>query len=296
MSEQIHIFEVGPRDGLQNEKQVIDVATKVARIHRQVDAGLNTVESGSFVSPKWVPQMAATDEVMAAIERKSGVSYPVLTPNMKGLEGAMAAGADTVAVFGAASEGFTRKNINCSIEESFDRFRPVLEAARENNIRVRCYVSTALGCPYDGEVPVANVVRVSKTLYEMGCYEIAVSDTIGVGTPAKVKEVIRAVAQEVPVEAMAGHFHDTYGQALANIWAALDEGVRVFDASISGLGGCPYARGASGNVATEDVVFSLQNSGFDLGIDLDALIDTSAWISGQLGRQPGSKVTLARGH
>ena len=295
MSESIRIFEVGPRDGLQNEKQVIGVSTRAALIERLVDAGLKTVESGSFVSPKWVPQMAATDEVLGAIKRRPGVSYPVLTPNMKGLEGAIAAGADTVAVFGAASEGFTQKNINCSIAESFERFRPVLESAKAQGIRVRAYVSTALGCPYDGDVPVANVVKVSKELYDMGCYEISVSDTIGVGTPEKVREVIRAVAEEVPLNALAGHFHDTYGQALANIWAALDEGVRVFDASISGLGGCPYARGASGNVATEDVVFSLQNSGIDTGIDLDALIETSVWISDQLGRKPGSKVTLALG-
>lgn len=294
MSEKISIFEVGPRDGLQNEKQVIEVGTKVTLVERLADAGLKTIESGSFVSPKWVPQMAASDEVLTAIHRKPGVSYPVLTPNMKGLEAAIAAGADTVAVFGAASEGFTRKNINCSIDESLDRFRPVLEAAKARGIRVRCYVSTALGCPYDGDVPVESVVRVSRAVHDMGCYEIAISDTIGVGTPKRVREVIRAVAQEVPITSLAGHFHDTYGQALANIWSAMDEGIRVFDSSISGLGGCPYARGAAGNVATEDVVFSLQNSGIELDIDLDALIETSIWISEQLGRLPGSKVTLAR--
>ena len=296
MSEQIDIFEVGPRDGLQNEKQVIDVATKVELVERLAGAGLKTIESGSFVSPKWVPQMAATDEVMAAINRAPGISYPVLTPNMKGLEGAIAAKADTVAVFGAASEGFTQKNINCSIDESLERFKPVLETAKNQGIRVRCYVSTALGCPYDGDLPIESVVRVSKAVYDMGCYEIAISDTIGVGTPKKVKEVIRAVASEVPISALAGHFHDTYGQALANIWAAMEEGIRVFDASVSGLGGCPYAKGASGNVATEDVVFSLQNSGIDTGIDLDALIETSIWISEKLNRLPGSKVTLAKYH
>jgi len=294
MSNQISIFEVGPRDGLQNELQAIDVATKVELIERLANAGLKTIESGSFVSPKWVPQMAATDEVMTTIKRLPGVSYPVLTPNVKGLEGAMAVNADTVAVFGAASEGFTQKNINCSIAESLERFRPVVETAKANGIRVRCYVSTAFGCPYDGDVPIASVVAVSKAVYEMGCYEIAISDTIGVGNPRQVKEVIRAVAQEVPIEALAGHYHDTYGQALANIWASIDEGIRVFDSSISGLGGCPYAKGASGNVATEDVVFSLQKGGFDLGIDLDALIDTSLWISEKLSRMPGSKVTLAK--
>jgi hydroxymethylglutaryl-CoA lyase len=294
MSNQISLFEVGPRDGLQNEVQLIDIATKVELIERLANAGIKTIESGSFVSPKWVPQMAATEEVMTTIRRLPGVSYPVLTPNVKGLEGALAVKADTVAIFGAASEGFTQKNINCSIAESLERFRPVVDAATAAGIRVRCYVSTALGCPYDGAVPIASVVAVSKAVYEMGCYEIAISDTIGVGNPRQVKEVIRAVAQEVPLSALAGHYHDTYGQALANIWASIDEGVRVFDSSISGLGGCPYAKGASGNVATEDVVFSLQQAGFDLGIDLDALIDTSLWISQKLNREPGSKVTRAK--
>ena len=294
MSEHISIVDVGPRDGLQNEKQVIEVATKVELVERLADAGVKAVESGSFVSPKWVPQMAASDEVMATIKRLEGTSYPVLTPNMRGLEGAIAANADTVAVFGAASEGFSRKNINCSIDESFDRFRPVIETALEKGIRVRGYISCVLGCPYDGDVPIANVVKVAKELYNLGCYEISLGDTVGVGTPRETTALIQALSQEIPVAQLAGHFHDTYGQALANIWAALDEGVRVFDASISGLGGCPYARGAAGNVATEDVVYSLQKSGFDTGIDLDALVDTSLWISEILSRLPGSKVTLAR--
>ena len=294
MSEQISIVDVGPRDGLQNEKQVIEVATKVELVERLADAGVKAVESGSFVSPKWVPQMAASDEVMATINRLTGTSYPVLTPNMRGLEGAIAANADTVAVFGAASEGFSRKNINCSIDESFDRFRPVIETALEKGIRVRGYISCVLGCPYDGDVPIANVVKVAKELYNLGCYEISLGDTVGVGTPRETTALIQALSQEIPVAKLAGHFHDTYGQALANIWAAIDQGVRVFDASISGLGGCPYARGAAGNVATEDVVYSLQKSGFDTGIDLDALVDTSLWISEILSRLPGSKVTLAR--
>ena len=294
MSDHINIVEVGPRDGLQNEKQIIDVATKIELVERLGATGLKTVEAGAFVSPKWVPQMAASDEVMAKIKRAASVSYPVLTPNMRGYEGARGANADTVAVFGAASETFSQKNINCSIAESLDRFRPVIEAASADGVRVRGYVSCVLGCPYEGDVPVANVARVSKALFEMGCYEISLGDTIGVGTPLRTREMIRAVASEIPVNALAGHFHDTYGQALANIWVAMDEGVTTFDASVSGLGGCPYAKGASGNVATEDVVYSLHDSGYKTGADLDALIETSIWISEKLGRAPQSKVTLAR--
>jgi hydroxymethylglutaryl-CoA lyase len=295
MSDRITIVEVGPRDGLQNEKAIVDVATKVALVERLAAAGLMTVEAGAFVSPKWVPQMAATEEVMARIARRPGVSYPVLTPNMKGYEGARAAKADTVAVFGAASESFSQKNINCSIAESLDRFRPVIEAAKADGVRARGYVSCVLGCPYEGDVPLKNVVRVAKALHEMGCYEISLGDTIGVGTPEETRAMIRAVANEVPVKALAGHYHDTYGQALSNIWASIEEGVTVFDASVSGLGGCPYAKGASGNVATEDVVYSLHRSGLETGADLDALVDISRWISGELGRKPGGKVTLARG-
>ena len=292
--DRINIVEVGPRDGLQNEKQTVSVETKIELVERLAAAGLKSVEAGAFVSPKWVPQMAASDEVMAGVKRRGGVSYPVLTPNMKGYEAARAAKADTVAVFGAASESFSQKNINCSIAESIERFRPVIEAATADGVRVRGYVSCVLGCPYEGKIPLANVVKVSRTLYELGCYEISLGDTIGVGTHDEARAMIRAVAGEVPVAALAGHYHDTYGQALANIWASIEEGVRVFDSSISGLGGCPYARGASGNVATEDVVYSLSNSGLETGADLDALIDISRWISGVLGRRPGSKVTLAR--
>ncbi|MEX6633450.1 hydroxymethylglutaryl-CoA lyase [Hyphococcus lacteus] len=294
MTQHVTIVEVGPRDGLQNEKQSVDVSTKVELIERLAHAGMKSVEGGAFVSPKWVPQMAASDEVMSKVKREKGVSYPVLTPNMKGFEGARAVNADTVAVFGAASESFSQKNINCSIEESIERFKPVIEAAKSDGIRVRGYVSCVLGCPYEGNVSPAAVVPVAKALFDMGCYEISLGDTIGVGTPEETRALIRAVAGAVPVRALAGHFHDTYGQALANIWAAVDEGVRVFDSSVSGLGGCPYAKGASGNVASEDVAYSLERSGFATGVDLDALIKTSIWISEILGRKPGSKVTLAR--
>ena len=295
MQNLICIVEVGPRDGLQNEQRTIAVEDRIALIERLAAAGALAVEAGAFVSPKWVPQMAATDEVMARVKRLAGVSYPVLTPNMKGYEGAHAARADTVAVFGAASESFSQKNINCSIAESLERFAPVIDAAKADGVRVRGYVSCVLGCPYEGKVPLRNVVRVAKALYDMGCYEISLGDTIGVGTHDEARAMIRAVADEIPVSAIAGHYHDTYGQALANIWASIEEGVRVFDSSVSGLGGCPYAKGASGNVATEDVVYSLQQSGYETGLDLEALIDVSRWISEILGRRPGSKVTLARG-
>jgi hydroxymethylglutaryl-CoA lyase len=294
MANDITIVEVGPRDGLQNEKATVSVETRIALIERLVDAGMTSVEAGAFVSPKWVPQMAATDEVMARMKRRPGVSYPALTPNMKGYEAARSAKADTVAVFGAASESFSQKNINCSISESLERFRPVIEAAKADGIGVRGYVSCVLGCPYEGAVPLGNVVCVSKALLAMGCYEISLGDTIGVGTPKETRAMIRAVASEVPVVRLAGHFHDTYGQALSNIWASIEEGVAVFDSSVSGLGGCPYAKGASGNVASEDVVYSLHRSGLATGVDLDALMETSVWISGILGRKPGSKVTLAR--
>lgn len=294
MSDEVVIIEVGPRDGLQNEKQVINVETKVELIERLAMAGLRNVEAGAFVSPKWVPQMAASDEVLAKIKRREGVSYPVLTPNMKGYEGAHAAKADTIAVFGAASESFSQKNINASIAESLERFKPVVDAAKADGVRVRGYVSCVLGCPYEGEIPLDNVVRVSKALYDMGCYEISLGDTIGVGTAGKVRAMLRAVANEVPIDALAGHFHDTYGQAVANVYTALEEGVRTFDSSVSGLGGCPYAPGASGNVATEDIVYMLEGSGLDTGANLDALIEISQWISGKLNRHPASKVTLAR--
>lgn len=293
MGENVTLIEVGPRDGLQNEKQVIPPALRIEFIDRLSTTGLKNIEAGAFVSPKWVPQMAASDEVLGGISRKEGISYPVLTPNLKGYEGAKTAGVDTIAVFGAASESFSKKNINASIAESLERFRPVIDAARVDNIRVRGYVSCVLGCPYEGDIPVSNVVNIANALHDMGCYEISLGDTIGVGTPGKTAAMIRAVANEVPVTALAGHFHDTYGQSLANIHAALAEGVRVFDSSISGLGGCPYAPGASGNVASEDVIYMLEGSGFDTGVDLDAMIETSQWISEKLERKPASKVTLA---
>ena len=290
----IRIVEVGPRDGLQNEKQTISVEAKIELIERLAAAGNTSVEAGAFVSPKWAPQMAASDLVMARVRRRAGVSYPVLTPNMKGYEGARAAKADTIAVFGAASESFSQKNINCSIAESLERFRPVIDAAKADGIRVRGYVSCVLGCPYEGKIALADVVKVAKSLYAMGCYEISLGDTIGVGTHEESRAMIRAVAGEVPLNALAGHYHDTYGQALSNVWASIEEGVRIFDSSISGLGGCPYARGASGNVASEDVIYSLHNSGIATGVDLEAMIAASWWISGVLGRRPGSKVALAR--
>jgi hydroxymethylglutaryl-CoA lyase len=291
--DRIEIVEVGPRDGLQNEKAELPVAVKIELVERLADAGLKSVEAGAFVSPKWVPQMASSAEVMAGITRKAGVSYPVLTPNMKGYEGAKQGQADTVAVFGAASEAFSLKNTNATIEESFARMEPILATAKHDGIRVRGYVSCVLGCPYQGEVPIADVIRVSKRLYEIGCYEISLGDTIGVGTAGETRTLIRALKEEIPVETLAGHFHDTYGQALSNIVTAIEEGVRTFDASVSGLGGCPYAKGASGNVATEDIVYMAHGSGFETGVDLDALIEISTWISDHVGRKPCSKVTRA---
>ena len=289
----VRIVDVGPRDGLQNEKQQVPADTKVELIRRLGEAGLKSIEATAFVSPKWVPQMADNAEVMAKIARLPGVSYPVLVPNEKGLEAAIAAGAKEVAVFGAASEAFSQKNINCSVAESLARFRPVVEAAKKADIAVRGYVSCVLGCPYQGEVAPLAVAEVAWALYEMGCYEISLGDTIGSGTPEKTKAMIEAVARRVPLKKMAGHYHDTYGMAVANIYASLELGVAVFDASVAGLGGCPYAAGASGNVATEDVVWLLQGLGIDSGIDLDKLVDTGAWIAAQLGRESGSKVARA---
>ena len=289
----VKIVEVGPRDGLQNEPREVPTAVKLELIERLADAGLRSIEATAFVSPKWVPQMADHTEVLERIRRKPGVAYPVLTPNLKGFEAARAAGATEVAVFGAASEAFSRKNINCSIEESLERFRPIAEQAKQHGIRVRGYVSCVLGCPYEGEIAPQRVAPVAKALYEMGCYEISLGDTIGVGTPGRTKALIKACAAEVPLERLAGHYHDTYGQALANIYASLEMGVATFDASVAGLGGCPYAAGASGNVATEDVVYMLHGLQLQTGVDLDALVDTGQWISGILGREPVSKVNRA---
>ena len=289
----VRIVEVGARDGLQNEKTILPVATKVELIERLADAGLTTIEATSFVSPKWVPQLADAAEVYAAIRKRPGVRYPVLVPNLQGYERARVVGVQEIAVFTAASEAFNRKNINASIDESIERFRPLMERAREDGVAVRGYVSTVLGCPYQGEVPLAEVVRVAAILHRAGCYEVSLGDTIGVGTPARARRMLLAVAEEVPMDALAVHFHDTRGQALANIYACLDAGVGVVDASVGGLGGCPYAKGASGNVATEDVVYMLEGMGVRTGIDLERLIATGRWISAQLGRDTQSRVGRA---
>jgi len=289
----VRIVEVGPRDGLQNEATIVPVGAKVALIETLAGAGLKTIEAGSFVSPRWVPQMADTAEVLARLPALPGVSLPVLTPNLQGLERALAAGARAVAVFGAASESFSRRNINCSIGESLERFAPVVEAALAAGLTVRGYVSCVLGCPYEGAVAPAAVARVATSLHRMGCYEISLGDTIGVGTPLAARRLIECVAAEVPVGQLALHFHDTYGQALANILACLETGVAVIDSSVAGLGGCPYAAGASGNVATEDVVYMLQGMGIETGIDLAALAVAGRDISHQLGRTSGSKVARA---
>ena len=289
----VKIVEVGPRDGLQNEKQAIDTATKVALIARLGASGLKTIEATAFVSPKWVPQMADNAEVMRQITRLNGVTYPVLTPNLKGLEAALATGVTEVAVFAAASEAFSQKNINCSIDESIERFVPVIESAREHGVAVRGYVSTVVGCPYQGDVPPEKVAEVSKALFDLGCYEISLGDTIGVGTPLKVQAMLAEVSKAVPMDKLAGHFHNTYGMAIANIYASLQMGMAVFDASVAGLGGCPYAKGASGNVATEDVVYLLNGLGIDSGVDLTSLVETAVWVSAQLGRAPASNVAKA---
>ncbi|HUQ73960.1 MAG TPA: hydroxymethylglutaryl-CoA lyase [Burkholderiales bacterium] len=293
MSASVRIVEMGPRDGLQNEAREVPTGIKVELIERLAEAGLPAVEATAFVSPKWVPQMADHTEVLERIRRKPGVDYPVLTPNLKGFEAARAAGATEVAIFGAASEAFSRKNINCSIAESLERFRPVADAARSADIKVRGYVSCVLGCPYEGEVAPAQVAQVAKALYDMGCYEISLGDTIGTGTPGKTKAMIEACAAEVPLTKLAGHYHDTYGQALANIYASLELGVTTFDASVAGLGGCPYAAGASGNVATEDVIYMLNGMGIRTGVNLERLVDIGQWICGLLGREPSSKAARA---
>ena len=290
---QVKIVDVGPRDGLQNEPQSVPTAVKIELIERLAEAGIPVVEATAFVSPKWVPQMADHAEVMRGLARKPGVNYPVLVPNMQGFEAAVGAGAEEVAVFGAASETFSKKNINCSIAESLERFAPVVEAAKEHAIRVRGYISCVVGCPYEGEIKPKAVAEVARRLFSMGCYEISLGDTIGVGTPGKVRDMIEAVARDVPIRRMAVHFHDTYGQALANIYAALEEGVNVVDSSVAGLGGCPYAKGASGNVATEDVIYMLDGLGIETGVDLDQVFETGRFICSELGREATSKVHRA---
>jgi hydroxymethylglutaryl-CoA lyase len=289
----VTLVDVGPRDGLQNEAQPISAATKIELVSRLQDAGLREIEVTSYVSPKWVPQMADAAEVMAGIERRPDVRYSVLTPNLKGLEAALAGRPDEIVVFGAASEAFSRRNINCSIEESIERFRPVVAAALAQGIKVRAAVSCAVGCPYQGEVSPEEVERVVVGMKALGVQHCGIADTIGVGTPRKVQAAMERALKHFPLEEVSGHFHDTYGQALANIYACLEMGVHVFDASVAGLGGCPYAKGATGNVATEDVVFLLNGLGIETGIDLDVLADAGAWISSELGRLPVSRVGRA---
>ena len=289
----VRIVEVGPRDGLQNEASMVATADKIALIDRLSATGLRSIEVTSFVSPKWVPQLADAAQVFAGITRRPGVHYPVLVPNEQGYERALASGVDEIAVFTAASEAFNQKNINASIEESLARFAPVMQRAAQDGVRVRGYVSTVLGCPYQGQVPLKDVVRVARELHAMGCYEVSLGDTIGVGTPHQARAMLRAVAAEVPMPALAVHFHDTYGQALANVLACLEEGVAVVDAAVAGVGGCPYARGASGNVASEDVVYMLHGLGIETGIDLPLLADTGRWLAALLGRDTGSKVGKA---
>ena len=289
----VTLVDVGPRDGLQNESQPIPAATKIELVSRLQDAGLREIEVTSYVSPKWVPQMADAAEVMAGIERRPDVRYSVLTPNLKGLEAALAGRPDEIVVFGAASEAFSRRNINCSIEESIERFRPVVQLALAQGIKVRAAVSCAVGCPYQGEVSPDEVERVVVGMKALGVQHCGIADTIGVGTPRKVQAAMERALTHFPLAEVSGHFHDTYGQALANIYACLEMGVHVFDASVAGLGGCPYAKGATGNVATEDVVFLLNGLGIETGVDLDALADAGAWISSQLGRLPVSRVGRA---
>jgi hydroxymethylglutaryl-CoA lyase len=289
----VTLVEVGPRDGLQNEAEAVSAAQKIELIHRLQAAGCREIETTSFVSPKWVPQMADNVAVMAGIQRQPGVRYAVLTPNLKGLEAALASRADEVVVFGAASEAFSQRNINCSIAESFERFRPVVAAAHGAGLKVRGAVSCALGCPYQGEVSADEVERVVRLMRDIGVDHCGIADTIGVGTPLKVQCAMERALRHYPLAEVSGHFHDTYGQALANILVCLQMGIHTFDTSIAGLGGCPYAKGATGNVATEDVVFMLHGMGIATGLDLDALVDAGAWISQLLGRQPVSRVSRA---
>lgn len=289
----VKIVEVGPRDGLQNEKTLISAEDKLTLINMLSDSGLNYIESGSFVSPKWVPQMATSTEIFERVNKAAGVTYAALTPNMKGFEAAMSAGVDEVAIFGAASESFSQKNINCSIDESLDRFSPIMEAAKQQNIKVRGYVSCVVGCPYEGDITPEKVALVAKKLLDMGCYEISLGDTIGVGTVASVKIMLHEVLKVIPADKLAVHFHDTYGQALTNIYAALESGITTIDSAVAGLGGCPYAKGASGNVATEDVVYMLNGLGVQSNVNLTKLLKAGWFISDKLGRAPISKVSNA---
>lgn len=294
LPEKVRLVEVGPRDGLQNEAQPIPVADKVRLVNDLTAAGVAYIEVGSFVSPKWVPQMAGSAEVFASIEQRAGVTYAALAPNLRGFEDAVAAGVKEVAVFAAASEAFSQRNINCSISQSLERFEPIIEAARAQGVRVRGYVSCVLGCPYEGSVRAEQVLPVARALHQMGCYEVSLGDTIGTGTAGDVRRLFEVVAGHVPRAQLAGHFHDTYGQALANVYASLLEGISIFDSSVAGLGGCPYAKGATGNVATEDVVYLLDGLGIETGIDLERLIEAGQRISTVLGKANGSRVARAR--
>lgn len=293
LPQQVKIVEVGPRDGLQNEVCPVSASDKIQLIEKLSDAGISYIESGSFVSPKWVPQMATSTEVFEKLTRNQAVTYAALTPNMRGFEAALAVNADEVAIFGAASESFSQKNINCSIEESLERFAPIMEAAKKANIKVRGYVSCVLGCPYEGDIDAEQVAFVAEKLFAMGCYEISLGDTVGVGNPASVTKMIRSVSARVPTDKLAVHFHDTYGQALTNIYAALQMGVKVVDSAIAGLGGCPYAKGASGNVATEDVVYMLNGLSINTNINFNKLLQAGWFISDKLGKAPISKVSAA---
>jgi hydroxymethylglutaryl-CoA lyase len=292
-NDNVKIVEVGPRDGLQNEKQIISSEIKIELIERLADAGMKSIESASFVSPKWVPQMGDASAVMKGIKREQDISYSALVPNLKGMQGAIEAGVKEVAIFTAASEAFCQKNINCSIEESLTRFDSIVQLAQKHDIAVRGYVSTVLGCPYQGQVDFQQVATVSKHLFEMGCYEVSLGDTIGVGTAQHVKTMLEIVAEGIPIDKLAVHFHDSYGQAVANIYAAIEMGVRTIDSSVAGLGGCPYAKGASGNVASEDVVYLLNGLGLNCGIDLDKLVSIGHWISAHIDKPNSSKVGLA---
>lgn len=293
MSDQVRIVEVGPRDGLQNEKTPLSVDARVAFIEALLDAGLHTVEVGAFVSPKAIPQMVGSDEVLRGVSRHKASEFHVLVPNEKGYEAARAAGAKVIAVFGSASEGFSRANINCSVAESIERFKPVIARARADGVKVRGYVSCVLGCPYDGEIKPQAVVDVAKVLWDLGCYEVSLGDTIGAGTPTKARALLRAVAGDVPIAGLAMHFHDTYGQALANLYAGMEEGARVIDSAAGGLGGCPYAPGATGNVATEDVIYMLEGMGIATGVDMGKLVSATNEISRLIGRPPVSRVAAA---
>ncbi len=289
----VTLVEVGPRDGLQHETQTVSVADRIALIHRLQDAGLRHIEAGSFTSARWVPQMAATADVLRGLERRAGVHYPVLVPNLRGLDDALAAGAEDIAVFTAASDSFNRKNINCDIADSIARFTPVIQRAQAEKLRVRGYVSCALGCPYEGDIAPAAVAEVAGALFEQGCEQISLGDTIGVGTPGKAQAMIETVARQVPIERLAAHFHDTYGQALANLYAVLQLGIGTIDSAVGGLGGCPYAPGAGGNVATEDVVYMLDGLGIETGVDLTRLLAAGEFICRRLARPATAKVALA---